>query len=55
MNNEYKPKFLSWCKSYEQEVKEFRGLILSTPADIKLLKKEYYLLTGKRFKRCKDE
>jgi hypothetical protein len=51
----YKPKFLSWARSYENEVKEFRELILGNPADIKLLKQEYEILTGKRFRRKKDE
>ena len=52
---EYEPKYLSWCKSYEQEERELRELILSNPADIELLKKEYEALTGKRFKRKKGE
>jgi len=55
MNNEYRPEFLSWCKSYEEEEKEFRELICGDPADIKLLKQEYYILTGKNFRRRKDE
>jgi hypothetical protein len=51
MENKYKPKFLSWAKSYEHEVKELRQLILNNPSDIKMLKNEYYELTGKKFKR----
>lgn len=51
----YQPKFLSWCKSYEQEVKEIRGLILNNPADKTLLKKEYKELTGKQFRRKHNE
>lgn len=51
----YKPRFLSWVKSYEHEVKELRGLILGNPEDVKLLKQEYEILTGKRFRRNKDE
>lgn len=50
---EYNPSFLSWCKSYEQEVKEMRQLILGNPADVELLKQEYQQLTGKRFRRNK--
>jgi hydroxyacyl-ACP dehydratase HTD2-like protein with hotdog domain len=53
--NMYKPKFLSWCTSYEEEVEEFRELILGEPADVKLLKSEYYQLTGKQFRRKKGE
>lgn len=48
---EYKPKFLSWCKSYEEEVKELRELIEGNPNDVKLLKQEYLELTGKRYKK----
>lgn len=51
----YKPKFLSWCTSYEEEVAEMRELICGNPADVELLKSEYYQLTGKRFRRKKDE
>jgi hypothetical protein len=51
----YKPKFLNWCKSFEQECQEMRALILSNPADVALLKKEYQELTGKRFKRGRYE
>lgn len=49
--NAYKPMFLSWCKSYEQEVKELRELIETEPADVKQLKEEYQQLTGKRYRR----
>lgn len=52
---EYKPRFLRWAKSYENEVELMRDLILSEPADIKLLKQEYYELTGKQFRRKKGE
>ena len=51
----YRPKFLSWAKSYEDEEKEMRELICGNPADVRLLKQEYESLTGKRFKRGKDE
>jgi len=51
----YTPQFLSWCKNYEQEEIEMRKLILSHSADIKQLKKEYSILTGKRFRRKKHE
>ncbi len=47
----YAPKFLSWCKSYAQEEKEMRELILGNPGDVKMLKKEYQELTGKQFRR----
>lgn len=47
----YNPKFFSWCKSYEQEEREMRETIEGNPADVKLLKQEYYELTGKRYKR----
>lgn len=47
----YKPMFLSWCKSYEEEERELRELIESGPADEKQLRAEYLTLTGKRFKR----
>jgi hypothetical protein len=36
----YKPMFLSWCKSYEEEVAEFKHLISQKPADVKLLRQE---------------
>jgi hypothetical protein len=52
---DYKPMFLSWCKSYEEEEAEMRELIASSPADVKLLKQEYVRLTGKAFRRKKDE
>ena len=52
---EYKPKFLSWCKSFEGEVAEMRELILGNPADVKQLKQEYEILTGKAFRRKKGE
>lgn len=51
----YKPSYLSWTKTYECEVREMRRLILSEPADVELLKREYYQLTGKRFRRRKGE
>lgn len=47
----YQPMFLSWCKSYEEEVKELRELIEAGPADVKQLKEEYQQLTGKRYRR----
>jgi hypothetical protein len=52
---DYKPMFLSWCKSYKEEVAKMRSLILAGPADVKLLKQEYMRLTGKAFRRKKDE
>mgnify|MGYP000881966024 CR=1 FL=1 len=53
--SEYRPSYLSWCKSYEEEVAEFRELISGNPADVKLLKQEYESLTGVRFRRKRDE
>ena len=53
--DEYKPKFLSWCKSYEQEEKEMLELILNESEDLSLLKIEYEVLTGKRFRRRKND
>ena len=50
MKSQYKPKFLSWCKSYEQEVVEMKQLIQGNPVDVKLLKKEYKELTGESYK-----
>lgn len=50
---QYNAKFLSWCKSYEEEEKELRELIEGNPADVKLLKKEYLELTGKNYRKCK--
>ena len=54
-NSNYNPSFLSWAKSYEDEVSEMRELILGEPADVDLLKQEYEILTGKRFRRKKGE
>jgi hypothetical protein len=51
----YRPEYLSWCTSFEQEESEFRELILGMPEDVKLLKREYEALTGKRFKRRANE
>jgi hypothetical protein len=51
----YTPHFLSWCKSYDEEVSEFRSLILSSPSDERQLRREYQLLTGKQFKRGKND
>lgn len=51
----YEATTLSWAKSEEQEEQELRELILGNPADVKLLKKEYEQLTGKKFRRKKGE
>jgi len=51
----YTPMFLDWAKSYEQEERELRELILSNPADVRLLKQEYEQLTGKAFRKRKSE
>lgn len=50
MKTTYKPKYLSWAKSYEAEVNELRFLIAGNPSDVKQLKEEYYDLTGKRYR-----
>jgi hypothetical protein len=55
VEQDYRPRFLSWCKSYEDEEREFRELICGNPADVRLLKDEYESLTGKRFRRRNDE
>ena len=55
MKKDYRPQFISWCTSYEEEERELRRLINGNPADIKMLKQEYYELTGKLFKRKKNE
>lgn len=49
--SKYEPQFLSWTKSYEEEVKEIRALIESNPSDVKELRKEYEQLTGKRYRK----
>lgn len=46
----YEPMFLSWCKSYDEEVSELRELIAQNPEDVKMLKKEYEQLTGKKYR-----
>ena len=50
----YKPMFLSWCKSYEDEKREFEHLIGGKPNDVELLKEEYEQLTGNEY-RSKNE
>jgi hypothetical protein len=55
VKSDYSPYRLWWTKSYEEEVSEFRRLILSNPEDVDLLKDEYKELTGKRFRRKSDE
>lgn len=52
--NQYRGKFLSWAKSYDEEVAEMRELICGEPDDVHMLKREYEDLTGKRFRRRKD-
>lgn len=49
----YQPRFLSWCKSFQEEEKELRELIEGNPADVKLLKAEYQELTGKQYRKRK--
>lgn len=46
----YNPMFLSWCKSYDEEVNEMREMIAQNPGDVKMLKKEYEQLTGKKYR-----
>ena len=46
----YRPKFLAWCTSYDQEVRELTELIEGDPGDLTMLKKEFKELTGKRYK-----
>ena len=46
----YNPRFLSWCKGYEQEVSEFERLIEGNPNDVELLKDEYEQLTGYEYR-----
>ena len=53
-DQKYKPHFLAWAQSYEHEVAEFRELIESRPSDLKELKKEYQLLTGKQYRRLNE-
>lgn len=55
MSGTYNPQFLSWCKSYDEEVKELRELIEARPADVKLLKQEYKELTGKNYRKAKED
>lgn len=45
----YEAKFLSWCKSYRQEVQTMVQLIQGNPADVELLKQEYEQLTGEEY------
>ena len=45
----YKPEFLSWCESYEEEKKTFEELIGGNPADVEQLKSEYEQLTGEEY------
>jgi hypothetical protein len=49
IKDDYNPKFISWCTSYEQEVEAFRGLIEAHPSDERELRNEYQELTGKRY------
>jgi len=38
----------------QKRIKELIHLILCNPIDVKLLKQEYYQLTGKQFRRPKN-
>jgi len=54
LKQEYTPMFLSWAESYEHEVLEFRELIEDNPSDVKQLKEEYKILTGKQYRRSNE-
>lgn len=41
----YEPRFLSWCKSLQEEIEELEHLISCDPADKELLIKELEELT----------
>jgi hypothetical protein len=45
----YRPSFLGWAKSYEQEKREMEELIKGRPADLSLLLREYEELTGEPY------
>ena len=51
MKSPYVAKFLSWCKSYEEEVKDMEEYIDAEPSDVKQLRKEYEILTGKQYRK----
>jgi hypothetical protein len=51
----YNPEYLSDCKSYKEEKRALRILILANPADVKLLKDSCHALTGVRFRKKTDE
>lgn len=46
----YQPKFLSWAKSFDEEVSELKELIQGRPDDLDLLLNEYEELTGKKYR-----
>lgn len=48
--NKYKPSFLNWAASYEDEVSQLKELISGNPGDVKMLKAEYQELTGRRYR-----
>lgn len=45
MSETYKPRYLSWCKSKEEEIEEFKRLIEGNPSDVELLIEELDNLT----------
>jgi hypothetical protein len=49
MTDKYKPTYLAWAESYEDEKNEMILLIQGRPADYKLLLREFYNLTGEKY------
>ena len=49
MERVYRPSFLGWCKSYEQEKREMEELIEGRPGDLEMLLREYEELTGEEY------
>jgi len=47
----YNPKFLSWCTSLDQEIREIKELIESNPADVELIKEELVVLEEEKNER----
>lgn len=48
---QYEPKFLSWCKTEDEEIKEIMQLIDIDSIDAPLLRKEYKELTGRKYQK----
>jgi hypothetical protein len=53
LNSESIPELIEWLTdfNFNSEVGRLRRLIEGSPDDIKLLKREYYELTGKNYRR----